>query len=234
MKSRGVGTWSRATADSRGGPELPELRELFRGHDGNGRLILFEGMPGAGKTSVARALATSRGARLLEELDHVAAGPWSGGGEWYLEAEAERQEAIRGELARGREVFQDRGILSTIAFARALESRNDAKSEASVGEERLLWGEVQSFVRPDCVVVFDVDCDVSITRRAAARDDARYGIWYERSFLLAYQNVWRWLPGLAGFREHRVDSTEMSGAAVRRVVEGMLTEDGFRVALETQ
>src|SRR5690349_14174257 len=93
-------------------------------NSGPGKFILVEGMPGAGKTTLLKALVENGCLHALPQLDHVAAivrpeqRDWDLS-RWYIEAELHRQPHLNELLSVGRSVIQDRGIVSTIAYAYA-------------------------------------------------------------------------------------------------------------------
>src|SRR5437588_134075 len=96
----------------------------FEPHGGSGRLIVLEGDPGAGKTSAATAGGIEiPGAITVPQLSHLADAdsnmPFdvAYAEDWYLDMERGRQASIRQMLLEGHVVIQDRGILSTLAYA---------------------------------------------------------------------------------------------------------------------
>jgi thymidylate kinase len=161
--------------------------------DKKGCLIVFEGTPGAGKTSVVQWLARKTFADIIPELDHHAEPSGErghGSFAWYLRQERSRQPLVRPMLEAGKAVLQDRWYFSTLAFAFARASL--AAREAQYYRQRVAAQRVMdsSPFQPALVVRMTVDHDVSVKRRCEFMTDARYGVWFDRRFLRAYEHFY--------------------------------------------
>jgi thymidylate kinase len=137
-----------------------------------GRLIVLEGMPGGGKTSLARAL-HAHGARVLGEytaetgntvpLDrHPAVSDDDAHQQNWLRKSA--QAATAG--ASGRPVYADRDWLSSVAYAFSVAGRDDA----ALLRHRTAWALTSlgrgSLLLPDVYMIFDIDTATSLHRRS--------------------------------------------------------------------
>jgi dTMP kinase len=164
-----------------------------------GRLVVFEGVDGSGKSTQLRLLADAlraRGADVLSTREPTA-GPWgeriramARSGElvapeeelrWFVE---DRREHVAQELgpalAAGRIVLCDRYYLSTVAYqgARGL----DAKS--------LLTQAEAEFPLPDLALVFEVDPAAGLAR-VAARGGVAEPAFEEAEFLARVAAIFR-------------------------------------------
>jgi thymidylate kinase len=196
------------------------LTAHFRPHHLAGRYIVFEGDPGAGKTSVLRALRGSQQGLVLSEIDHVADGLAEAGRpeitRWYLGAESARQPSVRKALQAGGSIVQDRSVLSTFAFAYAKDSGDSGELSSCVAQAARLG----PFILPDVLMILTVEPRVGRARRAYASHRAEYGDWFEPTFLDRFHDFYCGLsgPGLAK-RTARLDTTDLSlEEAVRRVL----------------
>jgi hypothetical protein len=129
-------------------------------------------MPGAGKTTIARALARS-GCCVLGEYTSTTAGTvplhkhpavnddYAHQTNWLRKAAQTAQ-----ELAAGRSVFVDRDWLSSLAYAYSIADTDDAALLA----ERIRWADTHvnagSLLVADAYAVFDLDGDTSLRRRS--------------------------------------------------------------------
>jgi len=169
------------------------FRALFRTHNTLGRYFVFEGSPGAGKTSILGQLAAYRGTLCLPELDHCHTPvrtfkqTRSRVQAWYLEQELRRQSIISRWLKEDGIVAQDRSVYSTIGFAYAATDQHCWKG-------CLNWAagiEVRSFIAPDLLIVLTVKPRTSIKRRQAFRHDRRFSPWFDDRFLGRFNEFYR-------------------------------------------
>lgn len=142
-----------------------------------GRLISVEGIDGSGKSTQARLLATSLGARLTREpggspgaeeiralLVQGAAGRWSPETEILLFTAARRdhlERTIRPALAAGETVVTDRFADSTRVYQGA--ARADLRATVDLLHAALIG------IEPDLTVVIDMDPTVALARGLARR-----------------------------------------------------------------
>lgn len=156
-----------------------------------GRLIAFEGVDGAGKSTQLRLLAERLRAagRSVIETREPTDGPWgqriramARSGErvspaeelrWFVEDRREHVAAvIRPGLARGAFVLTDRYYLSTVAYQGA----------RGLDPERLLAEAEAEFPRPDLALVLDVDPELGLAR-VASRGGVAEPAFEEAAFL---------------------------------------------------
>lgn len=167
----------------------------FEPHQEVGRLVVVEGDPGAGKTSAIASASRSTDVFVVPQLDHVTSPlrvvPYdpSYPEDWYVAAERARQAEIRRLLGLGYRVLQDRGVLSTLAFVYASTFRSHEPRRV----RRLLrcLAEGQALIRPDALVIMNVDVEVGLQRRAVFRDSEHYRVWFDPEFLTRYQAFYR-------------------------------------------
>jgi thymidylate kinase len=168
---------------------------VFEPHQEVGRLVVVEGDPGAGKTAAIASASRNTNMVVVPQLDHVtdALSPFPFDSnhpeDWYVEAERARQAEIRRFLKLGHRVLQDRCVLSTLAFAYA--STLDPNELARVLRllQRLARG--QKAIRPDVLVIMNVDVEVSLQRRRTFRQSERYQVWFDQDFLTRFQAFYR-------------------------------------------
>jgi thymidylate kinase len=195
------------------------LAAHFRPHHLAGRYIVFEGDPGAGKTSVLRALRSLPPVLVLSEIDHVV-DPLAEAGQaaltsWYLIAEKTRQASVRKALQAGGCVVQDRSVLSTFAFAYAKDSGDSGEFPSCLAQAARLG----PFILPDVLMILTVEPQVGRARRAHALHCPEYSQWFEPDFLDRFHEFYCGLSfaGLAK-RISRLDTTQLSLEEVVQLV----------------
>jgi len=187
-----------------------------------GRLIVFEGVDGSGKSTQVRLLADA-----LREghIAHVVTkeptdGVWgrkiramARSGElvapeeelrWFLEDRREHvAEVLRPGLAAGQIVLSDRYTLSTVAYQGA----------RGLDPQQLLAQAEAEFPLPDLALIFDLDPDAGLAR-VRARGDAAEPAFEEAAFLAHVAALFRALdrPYLA-----RIDARGTVEAVAHRV-----------------
>ena len=139
-------------------------------------LVVLEGMPGAGKTTAAAALAAAGSCVLGEYTDAAAATVDVGRHPDAADDDAHQGNWLRKAaqctalLAGGpRPVFADRDWLSSLSFAASLpgaDGRRLLQQRADWAVRHLLAG---SLLLPAAYAVFDLDPQASIERRAGRR-----------------------------------------------------------------
>lgn len=188
----------------------------FEPHGGSGWLVVLEGDPGAGKTSAASAGDIQiSGAITVPQLNHLnstdstRAFDVAHPEDWYLDMERERQASIRQMLLDGHVVIQDRGILSTLAYAYASAKRNNEHARLRRFLRRLREGD--AFLIPDTLVILRVDVEVGVARRPRFMQSQLYREWFDRPFLYTYQQFYlRTAPGLVPCPAFVIDTTLLS------------------------
>lgn len=179
------------------------------------RYVVIEGDPGAGKTTALQVIAGQPGAVVVPELNHLS--PGSRGrlkgspGKWYIQAERERQDEVRCSLRRGCRVFQDRSVLSTLAFACA-QSASDGRQAEMLIEEMARIG---PFLAPDILFVLHVNTAESMRRRNAFSKDERYKIWFDQAFVARFKDCLTLAVGCLPTRKTiAIDTTHLNPSAV--------------------
>jgi len=183
-----------------------------------GSLVVFEGTPGAGKTSLVRWLASKTLVSVVPELDHHAENSShrrGGNFAWYLRKERARQPLLEKLLSAGNVVLQDRWYFSTLAFAFAraqLAARDSLYRRQRAVVERIIE---RCPFQPQLVVRMVVDQSVGMKRREAFKADARYSVWYDPQFLAAYEQFYETdLLTLAHCSIVELDSSSLGIAAM--------------------
>lgn len=201
---------------------LNHVSASFVPHRFPGRLLVVEGLPGAGKTSAIARVGHATDSIVVPELDHVVEAPTQGNGEWadvqrwYVERERSRQVALRRLLRQGRSVIQDRCVLSTLAFAYATTA--DCSIERIEQTAALLVG-TPGFTLPDALLLMHVDIDVSLRRRQSYRGTTAYKQWFDRHFLERLDEFYRVVaPHLLPCPTIEIDTTLASPSAVTAIV----------------
>jgi predicted ATPase len=196
-----------------------------------GRLIVLEGMPGAGKTTLAAALAED-GATVLGEYTtprgatiplHGHPGTGDGAGHdanWVRKA---RQAAAA--LSDGLAVYADRDWLSALAYAYSIAGIDGGQ----LLRQRCEWVQdclaSRQLLLPHAYVIFDVAVTTSLRRRSARLDSGHP--WTIPGPLRRLRHFYAWPaqviaathPGLAAVllepAWHRVPATASPGARMR-------------------
>jgi thymidylate kinase len=214
--------------------DLEKLRTCFTAHEEPGRLVVFEGIPGAGKTTVSKLLASRNNLLLLPELDHVTA--LNTQGEvlkddlvegWYVKTELARQLAIREQLEAGKYVFQDRSILSTLAFAYARSMVDNDYLRFERVTERLTKAVGNKLLLPDAVVLLFVDQRISLERRRRFSRQRQFALWFDTEFLSHYEAFYqRYAHQVMPTRIDRVDTSHLSPRNLAGLLTHALLERG--------
>jgi thymidylate kinase len=213
---------------------LNHVSASFVPHRFAGRLLIVEGLPGAGKTSAIARICHLTDSIVLPELDHVVEAPdrdnceWAKLQRWYVERERARQAALNSLLRQGRSVIQDRCVLSTLAFAYA-ESK-ECSVERTKQTAALLAG-APRFTLPDTLLLMYVDIEVSLQRRESFRGSTTYKPWFDRQFLQRLDEYYRVVvPRLLPCPTIEIDTTLASPSAVAALVENVFA--GIHVRVE--
>lgn len=178
--------------------DIDKLRNCFAVHEGPGRLVIFEGIPGAGKTTVLKHLSSRSDLLLLPELDHTTV--LNQQGEvlkdnlvegWYISSELDRQLIIRENLQAGKYIFQDRCIVSTIAFAYARAMIDNDYLSFKRFSERLTKAVVDKLLLPDALILLFVNWRISLERRRQFSHQRQYALWFNTEFLSHYEDFYQ-------------------------------------------
>lgn len=164
-----------------------------------GRLIAFEGVDGAGKSTQLRRLAEAlrAGGRTVVETHEPTGGPWgrriremarSGTRvapeeelRWFVEDRREHvAQVLRPGVASGAIVLTDRYFLSTVAYQGA----------RGLDPERLLGEAEAEFPLPDLALVLDVDPAAGLAR-VAARGGVAEPAFEDEAFLTRVVELFR-------------------------------------------
>lgn len=204
---------------------LNHVSASFVPHRFAGRLLVVEGLPGAGKTSAIARVCHLTDSIVLPELDHVVEAPdrdnceWDELQRWYVERERGRQAVLHSLLQQGRSVIQDRCVLSTLAFAYA--ESGESSVERTRQTAALLAG-TPAFTLPDTLLLMYVDIEVSLQRRESFRGSATYRTWFDRHFLQRLDEYYRLVvPHLLPCPTITLDTTFASPSAVAALVENV-------------
>ncbi len=158
----------------------------FVRHREEGRLIVFEGSPCAGKTTALRSITSRRGGIVIPELDHTVDAHLLVPAQiqaWYLATEINRQFEIRVGLKRSLHVFQDRNVLGTLAFSYARSKLFRSSHPFAKVVKRLLNEADGLLVRPDILIALYVDPAVGLERRRTLSGEPLDPIWADMTFL---------------------------------------------------
>lgn len=143
----------------------------------SGRLVVLEGMPGAGKTTTARAL-TGFGLRVLGEYtsatattlplaEHPAVTDDDAHQNNWLRKAVQAAHALTAAGPAAGAVYADRDWLSSLAYAYSIADIDDG----ALLSERIAWADnhlISGNLRlPDVYAIFDLDVPTSLHRRAA-------------------------------------------------------------------
>jgi len=198
-----------------------------------GKLIVFEGLDGCGKsTQLDRAVETlcTRGVDVVRTREPTD-GPWGRRIremarsdervspetelEWFSRDRREHmREVVEPALAAGRTVVSDRSYLSTVAYQGARGLDPDAILAASERE----------FARPDLVLLFEVSVEEGL-RRIRARGGVAEPAFEEREFLGRVKGVFDALEieGLVRIDAERPE--DAIAADVMEAIDALLTPD---------
>jgi thymidylate kinase len=141
-------------------------------------IIVFEGVPGAGKTTLARRLEADfkEQTLFLPELNHPDYLPPADIQPWYIDREKVRTRII--QQSHMPRVVIDRGYMSIVSFMAANGDRNDLSNELA-----------RELYVPSLVFYFDIDVEESLRRRFTKEEDReKYSLWYDRDFLGRYRH----------------------------------------------
>jgi thymidylate kinase len=198
---------------------LKVMFECFHQNCHNGALVVLEGMPGAGKTSVLSALSRfEKDIVISKELDHVQQSidpttliRTSDKEQWYIDSELARQLKIDSSLKDGGVVIQDRSVLSLLSYSYARSSMHSEVYRLIDLIERLIIDAKIGFIQPDLLLIFVVSQTVSRSRRARYENDGRYPEWFDRSFLSKYREFYElFLDLILPFPVKKIDTTDLS------------------------
>jgi len=174
--------------------EIEQISSCFYSHNEIGRLIVFEGIPGAGKTAAINEICRGGSYPLISQLDHLKSFFSTNKiyrkntvNYWYLDMELNRQDLIHQFLKLGKHVFQDRNIISTLAFVYAGSNKEGKILDFFNFIELIRQVAKGRLVRPNLIIVLDVSLDVSISRRKHFIQNSKYNIWFDQEFLFHFQ-----------------------------------------------
>ena len=199
--------------------KLKMMFEIIHRNCHNGTLVVFEGMPGAGKTSVLSSLSTfEKDIFISQELDHVqqSIDPTTLIGrndkvKWYIDSELARQLSIRSILKLGGVAIQDRSVLSLLSYSYARSSTNSEVYRIIELIERLIIDAKIGIIQPDLLLIFSVSQSAGRSRRALHENDNRYSEWFDPSFLSKYQEFYELFLYLElPFPVKKIDTTDLS------------------------
>lgn len=170
------------------------LANCFVPHGGLGRLIVLEGVPGAGKTSASRYLEKRFGMVAVSQLDHTVRRkntPQEDAHLWYIQAELARQPMIRSALNGSLDVIQDRNLLSALAFAYAWSKQDGNRRLIRRVLGALLHETSGRLVRPDVLVLLSVRPTEGLARRRAMAGEPEAETWRDDRFLTYHAEFYR-------------------------------------------
>ena len=188
--------------------------------EGPGRLLIIEGVPGAGKTTTIEGICKVRKSiHVSSELDHKRGCGSHGLSviDWYLKEEKERQSTIKNCLHSGIDVIQDRSVISTLAYAYALSMSGNDTTPFNYCKDRLrrLFG--GSLSTPRAVVILMTTIPISLFRRRSYINP-EYAEWFNQRFLSHYWRFYRlWVPAVFP-GSHVVDTSVLTPNQVISVV----------------
>ena len=153
-----------------------------------GKIIAFEGTPGAGKTSVIGRMIKEK---VLESSTFVSELKIDAGGKddvtatkLYLEAEVRKSEMVKKLSHDYAYVFLDRSFLTTLAYSYALaKSKNNPQTHKEILEYFEKLDKEHRFVRPDCLIYLTIPMNTSLLRRARFSHLKEFGNWFDTEFL---------------------------------------------------
>lgn len=159
------------------------------------KLIVFEGIPGAGKTSIANLLRKEQKTNswvFLPEIHLDDAHDDLNASFLYIREEIKRGKEIKKFLASDSNVLiMDRNYFSTMAYCFA-RSRLTGKLSEYRKLETFLKGFLNSgeIYKPTQTIFLDVSIEESIKRRRRFISDPRYKNWFNPIFLVAMQEYY--------------------------------------------
>lgn len=191
------------------------LANCFVPNEAGGRFIVFEGVPGAGKTTAIRRIAPLSGAAIVPQLDHTLERTLLKVSEvqkWYLLAETERQDHLRRILTSSTDVLQDRNILSTLAFSYAWACRYSEFGHFAEVLRMVVRNAAGRLVRPDVLIVLTVDPVLGLMRRRMLGGEPVAEVWRDERFLRHHANFYDEFAG--AFPAGVVASLDTSGMSL--------------------
>ena len=159
------------------------------------KLIVFEGMPGAGKTTLVNRLTERNnlpGCFAIEQLtlrqDLVENLETS---IEYIDAELERIKRAQQEAPRRSTLLFDRSALTTLAFRYAKSTMAGENNEYQELLKYLTAKIADLDIRPNLLILFDVSIEESMNRRRDFSENPLNKTWFNKEFLSVLQGFYR-------------------------------------------
>lgn len=172
--------------------------------------MVFEGTPGAGKTSSIAHLHAHLQVEVLSQLDHTEACesvPEERVQAWYVQEEMARQPRLTAALEEGKMVLQDRSALSILAFAFA--AARTGKSGAFRHSAMLMLRQsLGRLIEPDLLIVMTSEPERGFARRVQMAGEPRSSVWRDMKFLLRHRDFYFW--GVDHFPAKRIVTIDTS------------------------
>lgn len=153
------------------------------------RLIVLEGMPGAGKTTLANHIDPLTCCVVEQLVLKDAADEQLETSIQYIDAELARtQKAIF--TSNVQTILLDRNVIGTLAFRYAKSAMQNKESEYIKLLNYYKMVSKQA-IKPDLLIIMDVSIEQSLARRLDHSQNPIFKTWFDRNFLIMLRNFYR-------------------------------------------
>lgn len=181
-----------------------------------GKLIVLEGMPGAGKTTLANYLSKQENIQpcyALEQfvIDETLSEDIETSIQ-YIDAEFGRIREAQALTLENQLVILDRSLLATLAFRYAKSQLENRRGEYIKLLNYLYAKARYQDLKPDLLIIMDVSIEQSLNRRKEFSRNPLYRTWFDREFLFVFQDFYiNQIPDiLIANNNYYIDTTNLS------------------------